>query len=76
MIKTIAAIATPPAVGGISVIRLSGENALEIAEKLFRPFGGKTVPEMDGYTAAYGEIRDGETRLDDGVRRVFRAPHS
>lgn len=76
MIKTIAAIATPPAVGGISVIRLSGENALEIAEKLFRPFGGKTVPEMDGYTAAYGEIRDGETRLDDGVLLVFRAPHS
>lgn len=76
MMKTIAAIATPPAVGGISVIRISGENALEIAEKLFRPFGGKTVPEMDGYTAAYGEIRDGETRLDDGVLLVFRAPHS
>lgn len=76
MMKTIAAIATPPAVGGISVIRISGESALEIAEKLFRPFGGKTVPEMDGYTAAYGEIRDGETRLDDGVLLVFRAPHS
>lgn len=74
--KTIAAIATPPAVGGISVIRISGENALGIAEKIFRPFGGKTVPEMDGYTAAYGEIRDGETRLDDGVLLVFRAPHS
>lgn len=76
MMKTIAAIATPPAVGGISVIRISGESALEIAEKIFRPFGGKTVPEMDGYTAAYGEIRDGETRLDDGVLLVFRAPHS
>lgn len=74
--KTIAAIATPPAVGGISVIRISGENALGIAEKIFRPFGGKTVPEMDGYTAAYGEIHDGETRLDDGVLLVFRAPHS
>ncbi len=76
MMKTIAAIATPPAVGGISVIRISGENALEIAEKIFRPFGGKTVPEMDGYTAAYGEIHDGKTRLDDGVLLVFRAPHS
>lgn len=76
MMKTIAAIATPPAVGGISVIRISGENALEIAEKIFRPFGGKTVPEMDGYTAAYGEIHDGETRLDDGVLLVFRTPHS
>lgn len=76
MIKTIAAIATPPAVGGISVIRISGENALGIAEKVFRPFGGKTVAEMAGYTAAYGAFYDGETRLDDGVLLVFRAPHS
>lgn len=74
--ETIAAIATPPAVGGISVIRISGENALGIAEKIFFPYGGKTIGEMDGYTAAYGEIRDGEKRLDDGVLLVFRAPHS
>lgn len=74
--ETIAAIATPPAVGGISVVRISGENALAVAERIFRPFGGKTVPGMDGYTAAYGEIRDGQTRLDDGILLVFRAPHS
>ncbi|MDE7233764.1 MAG: tRNA uridine-5-carboxymethylaminomethyl(34) synthesis GTPase MnmE, partial [Ruminiclostridium sp.] len=45
-------------------------------EKIFRPVGGKKISEMDGYTAAYGEIHDGETRLDDGVLLVFRAPHS
>lgn len=74
--KTIAAIATPLAEGGISVIRISGENAVSIAEKVFHPAGGKKVSEMKGYTAAYGEIADGEKKLDDGVLLIFRAPHS
>lgn len=73
---TIAAIATPPAEGGISVIRISGEDALGIAERVFFPYAGKKVAEMAGYTAAYGEIRDSEKRLDDGVLLVYRAPHS
>ena len=63
--ETIAAIATPHAEGGISVIRISGDRAIEIAEKVFSPIGDKKVAEMKGYTAAYGEIRDGEKRLDD-----------
>ena len=74
--NTIAAIATPLAEGGISVIRISGEKAIEIAEKVFAPVSGKPVSGMKGYTAAYGEIKDGEKRLDDGVLLVFRAPHS
>ncbi len=74
--NTIAAIATPLAEGGISVIRISGDKAIEIAEKVFRPVSGKAVSEMKGYTAAYGEIIDGEKKLDDGVLLIFRAPHS
>ncbi len=74
--KTIAAIATPLAEGGISVIRISGGNAVQIAEKIFRPVSGKPVSEMKGYTAAYGEIADGDKRLDDGVLLIYRAPHS
>ena len=74
--ETIAAIATPHAEGGISVIRISGDRAIEIAEKVFSPIGDKKVAEMKGYTAAYGEIRDGEKRLDDGVLLIYRAPHS
>ncbi len=73
---TIAAIATPLAEGGISVIRISGEKAVEIAEKVFLPVGGKAVSSMKGYTAAYGEISDGGKRLDDGVLLMYRAPHS
>ena len=76
--STIAAIATPPATGGISVIRISGENALAIAAKIFKPISGKKVGEMKGYTAAYGNIYSGKNkdRLDDGILLVFRAPHS
>ncbi len=74
--NTIVAIATPLAEGGISVIRISGDEAIDIAEKVFRPVGKKPVSEMNGYTAAYGEIVDGEKKLDDGVLLIYRAPHS
>ncbi len=76
--STIAAIATPVAVGGLSVIRISGENSLEIADKIFKPVSSKKNPsEMEGYTCAYGKISDfsGEI-LDDVVLTVFRAPKS
>ncbi len=74
--STVCAIATPPAVGGISVIRISGENAIGIAAAVFKPVSGIDIKSMRGYTAAYGKIYDGEERLDDGVLLVYRAPHS
>ena len=73
---TIAAIATPNAPGGIAVIRISGERAFEVAEKIFVPAGDKKVADMRGYTCAYGEAFDSEERLDDCILTVFRAPHS
>ena len=74
--STIAAISTPNAPGGIAVIRISGEDALTIAEKIFTPFGDKSVSEMAGYTCAYGYAHDNGQRLDDCILTVFRAPHS
>ena len=74
--STIAAIATPDAVGGISVIRVSGENAFEICDKCFKAFGHKKAVDMEGYTCAYGLILNDEKRVDDVVLTVFRAPHS
>ncbi len=74
--QTIAAIATPPAEGGIAVIRISGENAHSIASKVFAPINNRNITEMSGYTACYGTIHDGEKRLDDGVLLIYRAPHS
>lgn len=74
--STVCAIATPPAAGGISVIRISGENAAEVAARVFRPVSGKSAAELPGYRAAYGKIYDGDEQLDDGVLLMYRAPHS
>lgn len=74
--STVCAISTPPAAGGISVIRISGERAAEIAARVFRPVSGKSAAELPGYQAAYGKIYDGEELLDDGVLLMFRTPHS
>ena len=74
--STVCAIATPPAAGGISVIRISGEKAAEIAGRVFRPVSGKSAEELSGYRAAYGKIYDGDELLDDGVLLMYRAPHS
>lgn len=74
--STIAAISTPNAVGGIAVIRISGDNSIDVAERIFTPFGGKKVADMAGYTCAYGIAHSGGERIDDCILTVFRSPHS
>lgn len=74
--ETIAAISTPLMTGGVSMIRISGDSALDVAKAVFFPKGGKDIDTMEGYTACYGEIRDEEGFIDDGVLLVYRAPHS
>lgn len=74
--RTIAAIATPLGEGSLGVIRISGESALTVADKVFFPFSGERLSDLAGYRAAYGEIKDGDRVLDDAVALVFRAPKS
>lgn len=76
--STICAISTPLSPGGLSVIRISGSNALKIAESIFVPFGGKKVSDMKGYTCAYGKVvnPNNSRRVDDAVLTVFIAPKS
>ena len=76
MSTTIAAIATAQAAAGLGTVRLSGENALSIADRVFSAVSGKKLTEAKGYTAYYGKVHDGETELDDAVALVFRAPKS
>ncbi len=77
MADTIVAIATPAAPAGLGVLRLSGDDALAIAQSVFRPArAGVTLAAMDGYTAAYGHVFDADGDIDDAVALVFRAPHS
>lgn len=76
MEKTIAAVSTPPGTGGISVIRISGDDAVQIADKVFVSVSGKKLAQLKGYSAAYGKVYDNGELLDEAVATVFLAPHS
>ena len=73
-VDTIAAVATPPGTGGIAVVRLSGPEALAIADSVWR---GKALSEVTSHTAHLGEIlsEDGNP-IDNAVATVFRGPRS
>ena len=73
---TIVAISTPLGEGGISSIRISGENAFEVAGKIFKPKNNKDLKKMKGYTASFGHIFDKDELLDEAVALVFKAPKS
>ena len=74
--KTIAAIATAQAAGGIGVIRVSGKNATQICDKVFKSLSGKKLSSSLGYRAHFGRVSDGENDIDECVALVFKAPHS
>lgn len=73
---TIAAISTAQGAGGIGVIRISGDKAIEIADKIFKCTGKKKLCDLDGYRASFGGVYDGGEKIDEAVALVFRAPHS
>ncbi len=75
---TVAAVSTPYGKGGVAVIRLSGEEAVAVAERVFQPVSGAALGAHPPRSAVYGNIRDpldGRV-LDDGLAVVFRAPRS
>ena len=74
--KTIAAISTPQNAGGIGIIRISGENSIEIVDRIFRPTGKKCLSDLTGYRAAHGFVFDVDEKIDECVATVFRAPKS
>ena len=74
--KTIAAISTAQGAGGIGVIRISGENAKEIADKIFTSFSGKKLIDSPGYTAHYGKVIDKTEYVDEAIALVFNKPKS
>lgn len=76
MAKTIAAVATGNAAGGIGVIRISGDKAIEIASKVFAPCDNSSLTQLAGYRAKYGNIICNGEAADNAVALVFRAPKS
>jgi tRNA modification GTPase len=73
---TIAAISTPLGEGGIGIIRISGKDAIKIADKIFR--GKLAVSQISSHTVHYGEIIEPKTEevIDEVLLTVFRAPKS
>lgn len=76
MAKTIAAVATGNSVSGIGVIRISGDRAIEIAQKVFKALDGTPLSELKGYTAKYGKVYSNGESFDNAVALVFRNPKS
>lgn len=79
-LDTIAAISTPYGKGGIAVLRVSGDDAIAVANKVFFAKNGKCLAEAQSSRAIYGYIfeenGDGRRQIDDGIAVCFRAPNS
>ncbi len=73
---TIAAVSTPPGKGGVAVIRISGEGALDIVGKVFAPMSGRALTDYPARTQVYGYVVDGEEKIDDVLAAYFPAPRS
>ncbi len=80
LLDTIAAISTPYGKGGIAVIRISGADAITVAEKVFQPKSRKPLSSLSSNRAVYGSIfsnKCGENvAIDDGIAVIFRTPSS
>lgn len=73
---TIAAISTPPGKGGVALLRVSGDEAVGIAERVFFSKNKTKLSELPSNRAVYGDIFAEGQRIDDGIAVVYRAPHS
>jgi tRNA modification GTPase len=73
--STIAAISTAPGVGGIGIVRLSGEETFNVIKKVFSP---KEAGEVEGYKFKYGHIINPKTKeiIDEVLVSFFKAPKS
>ena len=72
--STICAISTPYGAGGIAVVRVSGEEAIEIVDRIFD--GRKQLAEVTPNTVHFGRIQRADETLDEVLCSVFKAPHS
>lgn len=73
---TIAAIATAMSNSGIGIIRISGQESIEIADKIYRSKSNKKLYEQNTHTIHYGFVYDGNEIIDEVMVALMRAPHS
>ena len=77
METTIAAISTAMSASGIGIIRISGENAMDVISRIYRSKGGKKqIKEQPTHTIHYGYIYDGEELIDEVLVMLMRAPRT
>lgn len=73
---TIAAIATPAGLGAIAVLRLSGPEAISLADKVFRSPSSKKLVAQKPNTIHFGKLVNGDEMIDEVLVSIFKAPHS
>ncbi|WFD10283.1 tRNA uridine-5-carboxymethylaminomethyl(34) synthesis GTPase MnmE [Tepidibacter hydrothermalis] len=73
---TIAAIATAPGEGGIGIVRMSGEKALDIAESVFESVNKKSIKDHNPRTLIYGNIIDDGKIIDEVLLAYMKGPHT
>ena len=74
---TIAAIATAMSNSGIGIVRISGDEALDVADRIFRPKKGcRKVSDMETHTIHYGYVTDGDEVIDEVMLLIMKAPRS
>ena len=73
---TIAAISTAPGMGGIGIVRISGDKAFEILLKVFKSKKVKKIEDIVENTIIYGHIYDGDEVVDEVMVSFFKNPHS
>lgn len=74
--STIAAISTPNAAGGIGIVKISGPDAISVADRVFAAVGSKKLSDLPGYSVRFGHVHDGDNELDQAVAIIYRAPKS
>ena len=74
--STIASISTAPGIGGIGIIRMSGENTFNILGKIFKPKTNQKIEDIKGYTIKYGHIVEKNEIIDEVLVSYFKAPRS
>lgn len=74
--STIASISTAPGIGGIGIIRMSGEKSFEILDKIFKQKMPKDISEIPGYSMKYGYIVENEKVIDEVLVTYFKEPKS
>ena len=74
--STIVGIATAPGIGGIGIIRMSGEKTFEILDKIFIPKTKQDISEIKGYSIKYGNVVENNKIIDEVLVSYFKTPKS